>query len=73
MKTKVIEVQGRSHTLTMTNGKTFRIFAGETKTIDSQLVSPEFLAEAKAGNFVLVDEKPNEETKKSKKEAQNDV
>lgn len=57
MKIKVIEVQGLPHTLTQTDGKTFRLFARQTKVIDDKLVSPEFKAEQDMGNILLV---PNE-------------
>ena len=53
MKVKVIEVQGLPHTLTQTNGKTFRLFARQTKVIDEKLVSNEFYAEQKNGNILM--------------------
>ena len=64
MKIKVIETQGLPHTLTQTDGNTFRLFARQTKVIDEKLVSSEFYAEQNMKNILLVPE--NEETKNSK-------
>ena len=61
----VIELQGHPHTLTQKDGKTFRLFARETKVIDESLISDEFLAEQKNGWIALVPVK-SEETKISK-------
>lgn len=65
MKVKVIELQGLPHTLTQKDGKTFRLFARETKVIDEKLISDEFLAEQKMGDILLVPVE-TEETKKTK-------
>lgn len=62
---KVIETQGRPHTLTQKDGKTFRLFARQEKTISEEVISPEFYAEQAMGNIVLVPMK-NEENKKTK-------
>ena len=66
MKVKVIEVQGRPHTLTQTNGKTFRLFARQSKVIDEKLVSKEFYAEEKMRGIVITPVIEREETKSSK-------
>ena len=59
-KVKVIEVQGTPHTLTQKNGKTFRLFARQTKVIDESLISDEFLAEQKMGNIIITPVKTEE-------------
>lgn len=66
MKVKVIEVQGLPHTLTQTDGKTFRLFARQSKVIDEKLVSKEFYAEQDKKNIVLMPVVEREETKNSK-------
>lgn len=66
MKVKVIEVQGRPHTLTQTDGKTFRLFARQSKVIDDKLVSKEFYAEEKMKGIVITPVVEREETKNSK-------
>ena len=66
MKVKVIEVQGLPHTLTQTDGKTFRLFARQEKVLDEKLVSKEFYAEQKNGNILIVPVEEREETKNSK-------
>ena len=68
MKVKVIEVQGLPHTLTQTDGKTFRLFARQTKVIDEKLVSKDFHAERDKGNILIlpVPVAEREETKNSK-------
>ena len=66
MKVKVIEVQGIPHTLTQTDGKTFRLFARQSKVIDEKLVSKEFYAEQKSGNILIAPYTEREETKNSK-------
>ena len=66
MKVKVIEVQGLPHTLTQTDGQTFRLFSRQTKVIDSKLVSKEFYAEQKNSNILIVPVEEREETKNSK-------
>lgn len=65
MKYQVIEIQGRSHTLTQKDGKTFRLFARQTKVIDEKLISNEFFAEQEMKSIILIPVK-NEETKNSK-------
>ncbi len=65
MKIKVIETKGLPHTLTQTDGKTFRIFARQEKEIDAKLVSPEFHAEAKMGQILLVEVKDEEKNIKT--------
>ena len=65
MKVKVIEVQGLPHTLTQTDGETFRLFARQSKVIDDKLVSKEFYAEQKNSNILIVPDE-REETKNSK-------
>lgn len=60
---KVIEIKGVPHTLTQSDGKTFRIFAHQTKVIADSLISNEFKAEEKLGGLLLV---PNN-TKLTKK------
>ena len=65
MKIKVIEVQGLPHTLTQSDGKTFRLLSRQTKVIDEKLISDDFRAEQNAGNILLEPIK-NEETKKIK-------
>lgn len=64
-KVRVVEVQGLPHTLTQANGKTFRLFARQTKTINECLISKEFRAEEALGNILLIPVK-SEETKNSK-------
>lgn len=64
-KIKVVELKGLPHTLTQTDGKTFRLFARQSKVIDVKLVSDEFLAEQKTKNILLVPVK-DEETKNPK-------
>ena len=66
MKVKVIEVQGRPHTLTQTDGKTFRLFARQSKVINEKLVSKEFHAEESMKNLVILPVTEREETKNSK-------
>lgn len=66
MKVKVIEVQGLPHTLTQTDGKTFRLFARQSKVIDEKLVSKEFYAEQDKKNIVILPVTEREETKNSK-------
>lgn len=51
---KVIETQGRPHTLTQKDGKTFRLFARQEKIIEESLISPEFYAEQAMGNIVII-------------------
>ena len=65
MKVKVVELQGFPHTLTQADGKTFRLFARQTKVIDSKLVSADFRAEQGMKNILLIPIK-SEETKNSK-------
>ena len=65
MKIKVVAVQGLPHTLTQANGKTFRLFARQTKEIDEKLISKEFHNECEAGNILLIPEA--EETIKNSK------
>ena len=64
MEYKVIETKGRPHTLTQKDGKTFRLYARQEKIIDESLISPEFHAEQKMGNLLLV---PLNEVNKNKK------
>ena len=64
-KVKVIEVQGLPHTLTQADGKTFRLFARQTKVIDEKLISAEFKAEQDMGNILIVPIE-SEETKNPK-------
>ena len=66
MKVKVIEVQGLPHTLTQTDGKTFRLFARESRVINEKLVSKEFYAEQDKHHILIVPVKEREETKNSK-------
>ena len=63
-KVKITELQGLPHTLTQTDGKTFRLFARQSKVIDEKLVSAEFLAEQDTRNILIVP--VVEETKTSK-------
>ena len=65
-KIQVIEVQGLSHTLTQTDGSTFRLFARQSKVIDEKLVSAEFYAEQKMGNILLTPVVERGESKQSK-------
>ena len=65
MKVKVTETQGLPHTLTQKDGKTFRLFARETKVIDESLISNEFLAEQNMRNILLIPVE-TEESKKTK-------
>ena len=65
-KIQVIEIQGLPHTLTQTDGKTFRLFARQTKVIDEKLVSAEFYAEQKMKNILLTPVVESEETKHTK-------
>ena len=53
-KVKIIELQGLPHTLTQSDGKTFRLFARQTKVINEELVSAEFLAEQGMRNILIV-------------------
>lgn len=64
-KVKVIELQGISHTLTQSDGKTFRLFARQSKVIDEKLVSAEFLAEQSMG-YIRISPAEVETTKNSK-------
>ena len=64
-KIQVIELQGLPHTLTQADGKTFRLFARQTKVIDEKLISAEFRAEQGMKNILLVPIK-SEESKNSK-------
>ena len=50
---KVVEVQGLPHTLTQTNGETFRLLARQSKVIDEKLVSKEFYAEQNKKNILM--------------------
>ena len=65
MKIKVIENQGRSHTLTQADKNTFRLYAGQTVVIDGKLLSTDFYAEQAKNNILLVPVE-SEESKKSK-------
>ena len=65
-KVKVIEVQGLPHTLTQTDGETFRLFARQEKVIDEKLVSEDFYAEQKKNNILIVPVEKGGETKISK-------
>ena len=65
-KIQVTELQGLPHTLTQTNGETFRLFARQTKVIDESLVSKEFYAEQKMKNILLAPVVDSGESKKSK-------
>ena len=64
-KIKVTDNQGRPHTLTQTNGNTFRLYARQSRVIEDSLVSDEFYAEQKKGNLLITSVK-NEGTKYSK-------
>ena len=64
MKVRVTEVQGLPHTLTQTDGKTFRLFARQSKVIDEKLVSKEFYAEEKMKGILISPVVEREETKK---------
>lgn len=67
-KVKVVEVQGVSHTLTQTDGKTFRLYARQTVFIEEKLISKEFYAERDKGYILLIPEKStNEEVKNTNK------
>ena len=67
-KVKVVEIQGVSHTLTQADGKTFRLFARQTVSIEERLVSAEFYAERDKGYILLIPEKSaNEEVKNTNK------
>ena len=65
MKIKVIEIQGRPHTLTQKDGKTFRLLAREEKIVDESVISNDFLAEQDMSNILLVSVEDGE-SKKSK-------
>ena len=65
-KVKIVEVQGLPHTLTQTDGKTFRLFARQSKVIDEKLVSKEFYEEQENSNILIVPIEEREETKNSK-------
>ena len=67
MKVQITEVQGLPHTLTQTDGKTFRLFARQTKVIDEKLVSKDFYAEQDRGNIIITPVKEQEETKNTNK------
>ena len=62
---KIIEIQGHPHTLTQTDGNTFRLFSRQTKILDANLVSAEFEAEQKRSGILIVPIK-SEETKNPK-------
>lgn len=64
-KVKIIEIQGLPHTLTQSNGETFRIFPKQTKVIDEKLVSAEFHNEERTNNILIVPVE-NEVTKNPK-------
>ena len=65
-KVKIVEVQGLPHTLTQTDGKTFRLFARQSKVIDEKLVSKEFYSEQENSHILIVPIEEREETKNSK-------
>lgn len=66
MKVKITEVQGLSHTLTQTDGATFRLFAKESKVIDEKLVSKDFYAELNRGNMIITPVEAEREEIKNK-------
>lgn len=63
---RIVEVQGLPHTLTQTDGNTFRLFARQTKVIDEKLLSKEFYAEQENSNILIIPTDDSEETKNSK-------
>lgn len=60
MFVKITELQGLPHTLTQTDGKTFRLFARKSKVINEDLVSEGFY-KSQARGYILIEpvEEPN--------------
>ena len=61
---KIIELKGKPHVFTLKDGKTFRIFARETKTIPDSNVSNE-LRLAETLGLILLSKESVKTTKKS--------
>lgn len=63
---KITELKGKSHTFTLKDGKTLRIFARETKTIAENNISNELRLAETMGLILLAKEstvpKPNKKT-----------
>lgn len=53
-KVKIVDVQGRPHTLTQSDGKTFRLLSRQSKVLNENLISAEFLAEQKRNNILII-------------------
>lgn len=63
---KVIELKGKSHVFTLSNGKTFRIFSNQRVDIQSSLVSEEMRLAESMGIIALVQEEVPDEVKPTK-------
>lgn len=64
---KVVELRGKSHVFTLSDGKTFRIFAHQKKEISSSLVSSEMRLAESMGIIALVQEESPDEVKPANK------
>ena len=67
---KVVERRGKAHVFSLKDKSTFRLFAHETKELESKKVSDELLLAEKMGIIALIDipkEAPKEVLKVTKK------
>ena len=62
---KIIELKGNSHTFTLSNGETFRIFARQTKVIKDSLISDDITRAEDMGLVMLVAETTAKTAEKS--------
>ena len=64
---KVVELRGKSHVFTLSHGKTFRIFAHQTKELSLSLVSNEVRLAESMGIIALIQEETPDEVKSTNK------
>ena len=64
---KVVELRGKSHVFTLSDDKTFRIFAHQTKELSLSLVSNEMRLAESMGIIALIQEETPDEVKSTNK------
>ena len=64
---KVVELRGKAHVFTLSDGKTFRIFARQTKELSLSLVSNEMRLAESMGIIALIQEETPDEVKSTNK------
>ena len=64
---KVVELRAKSHVLSLSDGKTFLIFAHQTKELSLSLVSNEMRLAESMGIIALIQEETPDEVKSTNK------